>query len=245
MNRAVDQDHVREGRSEPLDGGVATVRGAVVGDPENATRRRVRRLRHHLGDQSIERDDPGRRLAPTEDLGPMDVERGQVGQGATARVFVFDAHRLSRGGGRGGMQPHAGLNAGLFIGAENEIVGAQRMAVPPASIEVEDATGLHRKLRIAREDPGPVLPRANRVFMQPAPDGLVADRGDDAGALGLAQDIRGAQARQRHAERGGQFTRERLDLDHDLWGGKLGGDPSADARRGRAHVHRRNACATG
>ena len=142
------------------------------------------------------------------------------------------------------MQSHPCLNTGLFIRAEDEIVRAQRLSFPAPGIEVEDVASLDGKLRIAGKDPRPVLPWPDRVLVQPSPDGLVTDAGDDPGTLGLAHDISGAQPRQRHAERGGQFTREGLYLDHDRWGKKLGGDPSADARRDPADVHRKTACAT-
>ena len=59
--------------------------------------------------------------------------------------------------------------------------------------------------------------------------GLVADRRDDAGPPDPAGDIRGAHAREEHHQAGGQLTRQRLDLDDDLWGKKLGDGPSGDA----------------
>ena len=221
------------------------MRRAVVRDPEDAIRRGVRRLGHHLRHQPIERGDPRRRLAAAEDFGPVHVERRQIGKGPTTGILVFDAHRLARPRRRGGVQAHPGLNAGLFIRAEDELVRAQRLALPALRVEVEDAARLDRELRIAGKDPRPVLPRPDRVFVQPSPDGLVADRRHDAGALGLADHVGRAQAREWHAEGGGQFTRQRLDFDHDLWGEKLGDAPSAVARRGRGGVHRRTACARG
>jgi hypothetical protein len=87
----------------------------------------------------------------------------------------------------------AGLDAGLLIGADHELVGFQGFALPLAGVEVEDASRLDAEVRIARKDPGAVLPGANGVLVEPAPHRLVADRGHDAGALRLANDVGRAQ----------------------------------------------------
>lgn len=55
---------------EPLDGGLTTVRGAVVDDPEHAPRRAARLAGHDLVDQPPERHDPGLGFAAPEELGP-------------------------------------------------------------------------------------------------------------------------------------------------------------------------------
>jgi hypothetical protein len=87
----------------------------------------------------------------------------------------------------------AGLDAGLLVGADDELVGFEAFALPLARVEVEDATRLGSEVGISREDPGAVLPGADGVFIEPAPHRLVADRGHDAGALRLANDVGRAQ----------------------------------------------------
>ena len=44
----------------------------------------------------------------------------------------------------------AGLDAGLLVGADHELIGFQGSALPSAGVEVEDAAGLDGKVRIAR-----------------------------------------------------------------------------------------------
>src|SRR6266700_4674277 len=75
------------------------MRGAVVDDPEDPARGTVRRLVHHLGNQSIKRSVAGRLLAPAEELCPMHIPGRQVRPGTGAIVLVFDAH-LTLGAGR-------------------------------------------------------------------------------------------------------------------------------------------------
>jgi hypothetical protein len=87
----------------------------------------------------------------------------------------------------------ASLDTGLLVGTDDELVRFQVSALPLARIEVEDAPRLGSEVGISREDPGAVLPGADGVFIEPAPHRLVADRGHDAGALRLANDVGGAQ----------------------------------------------------
>ena len=119
---------------------------------------------------------------------------GQVGPGAAARVFVFDASGLTRAWGHGRVLAEAGLDTGLLVGADHELLGGQRLALPLPGVEVQDAPGLDREGGIARKDPGAVLPRADGVFVEPAPHRGVAEGGDEAGALGFAHDVGGTQA---------------------------------------------------
>jgi hypothetical protein len=88
-----------------------------------------------------------------------------------------------------------------------------------------------------------VLPGPNRIFVEPPPDGLVADPGDNARPLGLAHDIRGTQPGERQAERRRQFTRERFNLDDEFWGEKPGADPGVGVPQDRPCVAGRIACA--
>ncbi len=142
------------------------------------------------------------------------------------------------------MTAEAGLDARFFVRRNDKVIGGQRAALVLTGVEIEDAPRLDRKLGIAREDPGAVLPRANRVFVQPPPDGLVADPGDNARPLRLAHDISGTQPGERQAERCRQLTRERFNLDDEFWGEKPGADPGVGVPPGPPCVPGRIACAT-
>jgi hypothetical protein len=92
------------------------------------------------------------------------------------------------------MDSDPGLNAGFFVGAEDEVVGREGLSFPLVRVEVEHAAGLFGEAGVAGENPGAVLPGPDGVFMEPAPYGFIAQGGDDSAVARVAQDIRGAQS---------------------------------------------------
>ena len=142
------------------------------------------------------------------------------------------------------MEAASSLDAGLFVGGDDEIVLSKRLTIPGAAIQVENAAGLGGEVWVARKDPSAVIPRANGVLMEPAPDRAAGDGGDQAGLTDLASDVRRIPMRKRKAVGGRQFTGESLDLHHQFWGEKNGGDPGEDVPPDPPGGRRRNACAT-
>lgn len=135
-----------------------------------------------------------------------------------------------------------------FQSAENALhlrqafVAAHRIFGRQApGIEIQNASGLGDELRIAREDPATVLPGADRVFMEPAPNSAITDAGYQTGGSCLASNIGGTEARQRQATLGGKFAGQCLNLDDDFWGEKPGGDPGAVAPLNRRARFQRSA----
>ena len=90
MHRAMHRHEGRIGGLQAFDTRGPAVRGAVVENPEHAARGAVRRLAHHVGDEAVKGRDPGGTLAAAEELGPMHVERRQVGPSAPAGVLMLD-----------------------------------------------------------------------------------------------------------------------------------------------------------
>src|ERR1019366_624416 len=178
-------------------------------------------------------------------FGAVDIEGGQVRPGAAALVFVLDAH------GHAGLRrqrrvfTRPRLNAGLLVGGQHELVITQQLPLPPPLVKIEDAPGLDGKLGIAGKDPAAMLPRPNRIRIEPAPDGAVADGRDQPQLPRLLRHVGHTEARQRQAERCRQFTRQRLDLHHHVWGKKPGVGPGEPDRPIPAGVVRKSACATG
>lgn len=125
-----------------------------------------------------------------KDFGAMDVQSGQIGPSATARVFVLDTGCAAPPHGQRGVTADPGLDARLLIGAEHKVPGLQRLAFPAPGVQIQDPSRLGSKIRIVRKDPAAVLPRTNGVLMQPAPDRLAADGRHDAAAADLARDKR-------------------------------------------------------
>lgn len=174
VDRSMHRDEIGEGCFEAPNTRLAAMRGAVVHDPEHSPGVAIRWLRHDLGNQTIERLDAGGLLATAEELRAMNIHRGQVRPGTAPRVLVLDTSGLAGTGRQGGMLSNARLDAGLLVSREHELVVSQRAVFPVPRVQVQDAPGFRDKLRIARENPGSMLPRANRILMQPPPNGLVA-----------------------------------------------------------------------
>ena len=219
------------------------MRGSVVENPEHAPGVAVWGLGHHLGDQSLKRLDARRELTPTEQLGAVHIQRGEIGPGASPRVLVFNPDGLARPRRRRGVDADAGLNARFLVGRDDKLIRPERAALVSPGIEIENAAGFHGKIGIAREDPGAMLPGPDGILVEPTPHGLVANRGDNATALRLAYDVGGAQVGEWQPVSRRQLTGERLDLDDDLWGEKPGDDPGGGAPRVQPSVQRRSACA--
>ncbi len=122
--------------------------------------------------------------------------------------------------------------------------GFERPALKGPGIEVEHPGGLGPELGIAREDPAPMRPGLDRVLAEPAPDGRVADRRDQAASDDLGSDVRHLEPAEGQPEPRRQLTRDRLNRDDEVWGEKPAGDRSGSARPSRPGAPRRSACAT-
>src|SRR6266700_1502376 len=153
-----------------------------------------------------------------------------LGAQRSARRSSTDLQALAGRGSERGGDPLARLDGGLLVGADDVVAGVQQLAFPAALVEVEDRAGPVGEARVAREDPGAVLPGLDRVLRQPAPDGHSADLLDDPACNRLARQLRRRPARQRHTLLGGQRAGHRDHLSAYLKGGKIGGRP----RRGRS-----------
>ena len=58
-----------------------------------------------------------------------------------------------------------GLNAGLFVGGDHELVLFERLVFPGSLIEVENAAGFAGEIRVPRKDPTAMVPGTNRILM--------------------------------------------------------------------------------
>ena len=244
MNRSVNENQPGELLLEAEDGGVAAVGTAVIDDPEDATGFVVGRPGHDLLDEVEEGVDAGGGLATAKDPSMVDVESGEVGPGTAALVFVLDAHEAMGSRRQGRMCATTGLHAGLLIGGDDKFVAFEGFVLPRAAIQVEDAVGPDGKIGVARKDPTALIPRANGVLVEPAPDGASRDAGHQAGVADLASDVGSIPVRQWQVEGGGQLASQRFDLYDQLRGEKPGGDPGERARRGRRGAPRRTVFAT-
>ena len=95
---------------------------AIIYDPEHTAGIIVGRSGHDLLDEAIKRIDAILGFAATEDSRVMDVPTRNLGPGAAAGVFVLDSHGSIRTTLVGCMFAAASLNAGFFVGRDDEFI---------------------------------------------------------------------------------------------------------------------------
>jgi len=180
VDGSVDEDRVGPFGAKAVDGLLATMSRAVVHDPEDAVSGLVGLLLHHFTDETLYRSHPILDFAASEELGAMNVPSRQVGPGTFAKVLMLNPDGAVGTGRQRRLFSASRLNAGLLVGRDYEVSSAQWRAFPNALVEIEDGTGVSRKIRITREDPTPMLPWAESVGAEPTPQGGAADFRDEA-----------------------------------------------------------------
>ena len=116
----------------------------------------------------------------------------------------------------------AGLDGGFLIGAHDELIRAEGLALPKALVEIEQTAGLGEKVGIAGKQPATMLPGPDGVFMEPAPDGGSADGSHQSRLTDLSGQILVAPAGEGNALTGRQLAGQGLNLNDDLWGKSSG-----------------------
>ena len=245
MNRAVNRNQPWMSLGQTLHRSLAAMRRPVVHNPEHPASVAVWGLAHDLLDQPLEGGDARCCFAAPKHLGAVHVEGGKIGPSSSARILVLDAYRLAGPSRQARMGAYAGLDAGLLVSGDDKLVLAQRLPLPAARIQVQDAPGFCLEVRIARKYPAAMLPWTDRVLVQPPPDRATTDAGYQPRVLGIAHHIGYAQSGQRHTQGRRKFAGKRLDLNGELWGKRPGGVPGGLVLRVPLTASRRSACATG
>ena len=137
------------------------------------------------------------------------------------------------------------LAAGVFSSAQiTYSSGRSRAALEAALVEVEHPAGLLGEARVADKDPGALLPRLQRVVVQPTPDRRgrrLAEAALDHQPVQLST----REAAKRQPVRRRQLARERFHLGDLLRGENGAGGPRARDPRARPGAPRRTASANG
>ena len=177
---SVDEDRVGPFGAIAVDSFLATMGGAVVHNPEDAASGLVGLLAHDVADESLYWSHPILDFATPENLGAMDIPGSQVCPGAFAKVLMLNPGRAGWTGRYGRLLSAASLNACLLVGRDHEVICAKWGPFPNAFVEIEDGASVGRKVGITREDPASMLPWAESVSAEPAPQGGAADFRDEA-----------------------------------------------------------------
>src|SRR5438876_4346457 len=175
MKGAVDQHQAGIPLLQSCRSTGATMSRTVIHDPEDAPGFSVRGPRHDLVHQPIKRSNPVLGFAATENSGLMDIERGEVSPSSTALVLMLDPHRPTGLANPSRMFAATGLDAGLLVRRDHELIVLEGLAVPTALIQIQNAARFRGEIGVAREDPGSMLPGTDGVFVQPTPNGAAAD----------------------------------------------------------------------
>jgi hypothetical protein len=133
--------------------------------------------------------------------------------------------------------------AGLFVGGNEKVGGAERDSSPLAFIEVQDASRIGCEIWVARKAPTAVLPRTKGIRIQPTPQGSAADLSHQALRHHLPLDIGEGESRERESQTMRKLTGEGFYLNDDA-GGKRGRDARPEVvPQGRADAPRQIVCA--
>ena len=68
----------------------------------------------------------------------------------------------------------------FFIRGNDVVIGTQWGSIPDALVKIEDGSGLVSEVRITRKNPASMLPTAEGIAAEPAPQGGAADFSDQA-----------------------------------------------------------------
>jgi hypothetical protein len=131
---------------------------AVVHDPKDATSRFIRLLPHDFAHKPIHGSNSTFDFTAAEDSCSMDIPGCQIGPGPHAEVIMLDVRGAI--GRQRRLFSAAGLNTGLFVCADDVIIGTQWSALPDALVKIEDRSGFASKVRIAGLDPASMFPGA-------------------------------------------------------------------------------------
>ena len=149
--------------------GCSAMRRAIVDNPEQPCAGTVRFLCQYLVDPSAKGVNPGRRCTATHHIPSVSIPCGEILPSPTALVCVLDRGRSAQPRQQRGMTADAGLHAGLLVGTEDVVLGAKALALPLASIEVQNRASLLGKAGIARQAPVLVPPGFESILSHNAP----------------------------------------------------------------------------
>ena len=148
-----------------------------------------------------------------EDLAAADIQCCQIGQRTVTHVLKFVAARLTGGGCERRDGATRDLQRTLFIRREH-VSCRERLVVPAPLIQLQDHAGFRHERRVTWEEPTPVIPGANGILVQQAPDGADTDRRDNVSLLDPQRNLAQREATEGQFQLGRLLTSDGLDLGH-------------------------------
>jgi hypothetical protein len=115
------------------------------------------------------------------------------------------------------MRSHQDLQHTFLIRREHVIVRAERLVLPAPLIQLQDHAGFRHESGVAWEEPPQVIPGANGILVQQAPDGADTDRRANVSLLDPQRNLAQREAAKGQFQLGRLLTRDSLDLRHLGW----------------------------
>src|SRR5262249_33083030 len=122
VNGSMHESELGVAVAQTFDSSEAPVSRAIIYNPEHTAGIIVGRSGHDLLDAAVRRIDAIRGFAATDDSRMMDIQTRNIGPGPAAGVFVLDPHGSTRAALVGCMFAAASLNAGFFVGRDDEFI---------------------------------------------------------------------------------------------------------------------------
>ena len=240
----MDNNNLGPSSLKSFDRRLPSVRGTIVEDPKDPLGGTVWFLIHHIMDKVVKEDNPGFGLTAPEQFRSANVPSSHVIQCALPLIFEFHSLPFRRSRSKGLMSSMSGLNAGFFIGGEDIFIGSQGEPTPRPLIQIQNQTGFLLKVRVPGKNPTAVLPRLDRIFIKPSPDGGTTYVGNDSPLNGLFRNLPSAESRQGNPFLTGQFASQGLDLNHHVRGKSRTGVRAWIDLPALQFVHRKTSSAT-
>src|SRR5207244_12864082 len=142
VDRCMNEDYVRPSVTQPVGGLLPSMSRAVVHDPKDAVSRFIRLLPHDFAHKPIDGSNSTFDFTAAEDSCSMDIPGCQIGPGTHTEVLMLDVRRAI-----GRRRQRRLFSAGLFVCADDVIIGTQWSALPDTLVKIEDGSGFSGKVR--------------------------------------------------------------------------------------------------
>jgi hypothetical protein len=239
--RSMDLDSVGVPIQKPLYRRFATMRRTIVCNPEDASGGSVRLLSHDQVHQLVVGLNSGLSFTYSEQLAPVNIPGGKIGQCALSCVFGLHTARLMRQRTDANGFSVSCLNTGLFVSTDHIVIWPQEGSCEHTEIQIQDALCLFCEERVSGKEPATMVPRLDGIIVQITPDGLDTYGKHEATGHGLVGDIGMTETGKGKSQFTGEFAGQRLDLHNALGGKKSAVGHTSVGPQGRPGLPRRNA----
>lgn len=166
------------------------MRGTVIRNPEDTSRRAIRLLLHNQVHQAMEGLYSRSFVTNSEELCSVYIPSGKISPCPHSVIFKLHESWQTRHGTDTDDLSVAGLDAGFFVGADHVVIRPQGDSIEQSEIQVQDASRSFCEQWVPRKKPTPMRPRLDGVTVEITPNGFDAYGNHNAAKYCLAGDVR-------------------------------------------------------